>query len=69
MVKIPDIYEERELEFLDDEFRKLFSYQGNLSICISFHKYDAGWEDFVELEKGEAIETKINSKLLWYHIL
>uniref|UniRef100_A0A1X7UUL1 Uncharacterized protein n=1 Tax=Amphimedon queenslandica TaxID=400682 RepID=A0A1X7UUL1_AMPQE len=65
VVKIPDIYEGRELEFLEEEFRKLFSYQGNLSICISFHKYDPGWEDFVELEKGEAtIENRDKLKVV-----
>ena len=28
------------------------------SICISFHKFDADWDDYIEVEKDTVIENK-----------
>ena len=40
---------------------KKFFYQGNVSICISFHKFDPDWDNYIEVEKGTAIDN--NDKL------
>ena len=65
IVKIPDdCGDGKELEYLEEEFRKKFSYQGNLSISISFHKFDPDWEDYVEVEDGTIIENKDKLKVV-----
>ena len=54
----PETFEGNELEYLEEEFRKNVSYQGNVSICISFLKFDADWDDYIEVEKDTVIEYK-----------
>ena len=64
IVKVPETCEGNELEYLEEKFRNIFSYQGNVSICVSFHKFDADWDDYVEVEKGTTIEDKDKLKVI-----
>ena len=64
LVKIPENFQGNELAYLEEEFRKNFSYQGNVSICISFHKFDTEWDDFIEVERDTAINNKDKLKVI-----
>ena len=67
IIKVPETFEGNELKYLEEEIWKNFSYQGNLTICISFHKFDADWDDYIEVEKGTAIDNKDKLKVMWPH--
>lgn len=64
VVKIPDSCDGKELEYLEEQFRKLFSYEGNISINISFHQYNSDWNEFMELDYTEKIDDKDKLKVI-----
>ena len=64
MVKIPDEKNESDLQFLESQFRTLFAYHSNVSITITFHKFNVEWEDYIELTDDDAIENKDKLKVV-----
>ena len=64
VVKIPNGEKSSDLAFLEKEFRKLFLYEDNISISVSFHRFSADWEDYVELEGDESINDKDKLKVV-----
>ena len=53
-----------DLSYLDQEFRKLFLFEGNVSIHLSFQKFSPLWGDFVELEENEILNDKDKLKVI-----
>ena len=64
IIKVPETFEGNELEYLEEKFRKNFFYRGNVSICISFHKFDSDWDNYIEVEKGTAIDNSDKLKAI-----
>ena len=44
-----------DLQFLESEFKTLFSFQKNIRLCVTFQRYDKDW---VDLEPTDIIENK-----------
>ena len=64
IVKIPLDKEVSDIEYLEKEFRKFFSYEGNVSIAVSFHKFSLEWEDYIELDRDESVNDKEKLKVV-----
>ena len=58
IVKIPQDKEISDIEYLENEFRKFFSYEGNVSIMVSFHKFNLDWDDYIELDRDELVNDR-----------
>ena len=63
-INIPRLKEETDIEFLQSEFRKSFNLSGNVSIVISFQRYDPEWEEYVEIENYEDVKNKEKLKVV-----
>ena len=50
VLKIPESNESGELKFLTEEFRKQFKFASNVSLVITFQRYDNDWGEYVELD-------------------
>ena len=55
---IPDRKDERDIQYLESELRLAFSYHGNVSISIYFQRFDADWNNYVELDENSSIFNK-----------
>ena len=64
MVKIPRDKELSDVEYLENEFRKCFTYEGNVSTAVPFHRYSPGWDDYVELDRDEIANDKEKLKVV-----
>ena len=64
IVKIPQDKETSDIEYLENEFRKFFSYEGNVSIMVSFHKFNLDWDDYIELDCNELVNDKDKLKVV-----
>ena len=56
IIKIPDYNPEKDLTYLEREFRKLFLFEGNVAIHVSFQKFCPEWEEYVELDGDEVLD-------------
>ncbi len=52
-----------EIAYLEEEFRKEFKFHDNVSIFLSFQRYDKDWDDYVEIEKGQSKQLHNKEKL------
>ena len=64
IVKIPQDKEMSDIEYLENEFRKCFSYEGNVSIAVSFHKFSLEWDDYIELDHDGLVNDKDKLKVV-----
>ena len=55
LVRIPNDKPESDLVYLQNEFKKLFSYKGNVSLTISFQRYHKEWDTTLELDEEDTI--------------
>lgn len=53
-----------DIEYFENESRKCFSYEGNVSIAVSFHKFSLEWEDYIELDRDELVNDKDKLKVV-----
>ena len=58
LMEIPEHKVETDLMFLDDSFRHLFSYCDNVSITVSFQRFDSEWDEYIELSEGDMIQDR-----------
>ena len=58
VVVVPEDKDSDDISYLDAEFRKHFDYESNVSITVSFQKWDPTWSEYVELDKAAAVEDK-----------
>lgn len=47
-----------DISFLTKQFRKEFSYEGNVNVAITFQRYDPGWDEMVDLDPDSRINDK-----------
>ena len=47
-----------DLEYLDDECRKMFSFCSNVHINLTFQKFDPEWEMYIDLESDYVAKNK-----------
>ena len=64
IVKIPQDKEISDIKYLENEFHKFFSYQGNVSITVSFLKFNLDWDDYIELDHDELVNDKDKLKVV-----
>ena len=58
IVGIPEDKNINDISYLDAEFRKHFDYEANVSITVSFQKWNSGWGEYVKLDKTAIVEDK-----------
>ena len=46
------------LSYLRKEFMKAFNYANNISINVTFQKYDPNWENYVDLSNDRILGAK-----------
>ena len=64
VLKVPSEKDETDIAYLEKEFRKALSYEGNVSITVSFHHFDEEWDDFVELDEAAVVVDKGKLKVV-----
>ena len=64
LVRIPNDKPESDLVYLQNEFKKLFSYKGNVSLTISFQRYHKEWDTTLELDEEDTIMDKDTLKVV-----
>ena len=47
-----------DVSFLTKEFRKEFSYDGNVNVVVTFQWYDHEWDEMVDLDPDSRINDK-----------
>lgn len=57
-MQIPEHKAESDLMFLDNAFRHLFSYSNNVSIIVSFQRFDSEWNEYIELSEDDMIQHR-----------
>ena len=55
---IPCDFPRGDLAYLEEKFRESFSFENNVSIEISFHKYSSTWEEYVEITEDDDVADK-----------
>ena len=51
VAQIPDRKDYSDLAYLEGEFSKVFLYEGNVSLHLSFHKFSSEWNRYIELDE------------------
>ena len=69
VIRVPIVKEDTDLEFIRKEFIKLFSFEGNVRLCLSFQRFDEDWQDYVEIDEGDDIENKEKIKVIVIPVL
>ena len=64
MFTIPDGKDETDVQYLESQFRRAFSYHGNVSVSVSFQKFDADWNEYVELDENSRIANRDKLKVV-----
>ena len=64
IVDVPKEKEETDIAYLEAEFRKSFAYQNNVSILISFQKFDTEWQEYIELDEHAVVDNKDKLKVV-----
>ena len=57
-IVIPENKDINDISYLDAEFCKHFDYESNVSITVSFQKWDPTWSEYVELGKTAIVQEK-----------
>lgn len=52
VLKIPNSRSKSDYECLTEEFRKEFKYDSNVSLSITFQRFDKDWEEYVDLDES-----------------
>ena len=55
-VIIPAEKDTSDLSFLESSFRKIFNFEKQVNLSISFQRYDADFDELVDLEYGDDIK-------------
>lgn len=50
IITIPSVCEKSDIQFLDNECRKLFSFSSNVHINLTFQKFDPDWDMDVDID-------------------
>lgn len=64
LVKIPGQFEGKDIDYLDKQCRKLFSFSSNVHINLTFQKYDPIWETDLDLDEDYTATNKDKLKLV-----
>ena len=62
--QIPDEKNDTDLTFLEKGFRKTFSYASNVSLTVTFQRYDEAWGEYIELSEDDIIRNKDKLKVV-----
>ena len=54
-VVIPPAEKDSELAYLESTFQKLFHFEKQVNLAISFQRFDRDFEEFVDLEESEEL--------------
>ena len=69
VIRVPIVKEDTDLEFIRKEFIKLFSFEENVRLCLSFQRFDEDWKDYIEIDEGDDIENKEKIKVIVIPVL
>ena len=69
IIKVPLIKDKTDLAYVRDEFIKVFTFEKNVGLCLSFQRYDSEWEDFVEIDDTEELKDKEKIKVVVIPVL
>ena len=64
IIKIPQDKEMSNIKYLENDFHKCFSYEGNVFIAVSFHKFSLEWDDYIEPDRDELVNDKDKLKVV-----
>ena len=64
LLKIPTLCDQTDIQYLDNECRKLFSFSSNVHINLTFQKYDPAWEMDIDLDSDYNASDKDKLKLV-----
>ena len=68
VIRVPIVKEDTDLEFIRKEFIKLYSFEENVRLCLSFQRSDEDWKDYIEIE-GDDIKNKEKIKVIVIPVL
>ena len=53
-----------DVQYIESVFKSVFSFDRNVKLCITFQRFDADWNEFVDLEIGDEINHKDKLKAI-----
>ena len=62
VIKVPEGV--RDVAYLDSEFRRSFSFGGNVHVKVVFQKFDNEWNEFIDLEDDAVLDKKEKLKVV-----
>ena len=68
-VTIPANNKKPDLEYLREVFLTSFKFERNVSLDVTFQRFDPEWNDFVDLEDGDELVHKDKLKAVVSPIL
>ena len=57
-VVIPEAKPTSDLQFLESSFRKLFKFEQQINLAISFQRFDETFDELVDLEEGDLVQNR-----------
>ena len=64
VLKISESNETGDVEFLEEEFRKEFKIVSNVSVNVTFQRYDSDWGEYVDLDEDSKLAHKDKLKAI-----
>ena len=58
VLKVPATNERGDLNFLEEVFRKEFQFDTNVSLVITFQRFDRDWEEYEDLDDQSVLLHK-----------
>ena len=58
IVNIPERKEENDVQYMKNEFLNIFNLIDDVTVDVSFQKFDNEWGAFIDLEDGDELNNK-----------
>ena len=58
IVNIPERKEENDVQYMKREFLNIFNLIDDVTVDVSFQKFDMEWDAFIDLEDGYELNDK-----------
>ena len=69
VISIPESKRGNDLNYLSQEFKKMFSFGDNVNLLLTFQKFDNDWCEYLDLEENCSLSNKDKIKAVVTPIL
>ena len=67
VIRIPESKKENDIDYLAKEFKKVFAFDRNVNILLTFQKFDQDWNEYIDLDDDSVLcnKDKIKAVVSW----